>query len=65
MATILMVDDEHLITDVLEMIIILMSGAQSHLGVARPNLFVNVFDKPFEMQARLLAVKTVLKPGAR
>ncbi|WP_062381527.1 response regulator [Pseudomonas abietaniphila] len=43
--------------------IMLMSGAQSHLGVARPDLFVAVFDKPFEIQAVLGKVKALLGPG--
>jgi CheY-like chemotaxis protein len=43
---------------------ILMSGAQAHLGVARPDLFVDVFDKPFEIQAVLARVKSLLGPGA-
>jgi CheY-like chemotaxis protein len=42
---------------------ILMSGAQAHLGVARPDLFVDVFDKPFEIQAVLSRVKSLLGPG--
>jgi CheY-like chemotaxis protein len=41
----------------------LMSGAQAHLGVARPDLFVDVFDKPFEIQAVLSRVKSLLGPG--
>ncbi|SDG53403.1 response regulator [Pseudomonas abietaniphila] len=42
---------------------ILMSGAQAHLGVARPDLFVDVFDKPFEIQSVLSRVKSLLGPG--
>lgn len=42
---------------------ILMSGAQAHLGVARPDLFVDVFDKPFEIQAVMARVKSLLGPG--
>jgi CheY-like chemotaxis protein len=42
---------------------ILMSGAQAHLGVARPDLFVEVFDKPFEIQSVLSRVKSLLGPG--
>lgn len=41
----------------------LMSGAQAHLGVARPDLFVDVFDKPFEIQSVLSRVKSLLGPG--
>src|ERR1700712_1122972 len=33
----------------------LMSGAQSYLGIARPDLFSKVFDKPFEISAVLEA----------
>ncbi|UZJ62666.1 response regulator [Pseudomonas sp. KU26590] len=40
--------------------IVLMSGAQSHLGVARPDLFSKVFDKPFEISAVLEAVRELL-----
>jgi len=42
---------------------ILMSGAQAHLGVARPDLFVEVFDKPFEIQSVLSRVKSLLGPS--
>ena len=42
--------------------IMLMSGAQAHLGMARPDLFVEVFDKPFELNAVMLKVKSLLKP---
>jgi CheY-like chemotaxis protein len=40
--------------------IMLMSGAQAHLGVARPDLFRQVFDKPFDIQMVLAAVKSLL-----
>jgi two-component system response regulator VicR len=43
--------------------IMLMSGAQSHLGVARPDLFNKVFDKPFEIAAILDAVRALLGAG--
>jgi len=43
---------------------ILMSGAQAHLGIARPDLFVEVFDKPFDIQAVLSRVKTLLGAAA-
>jgi CheY-like chemotaxis protein len=42
--------------------IMLMSGAQAHLGVARPDLFVEVFDKPFDIQVVLTRVKALLGP---
>lgn len=42
--------------------IMLMSGAQAYLGVARPDLFVEVFDKPFDIQAVLTRVKALLGP---
>ncbi|MDH0747758.1 response regulator [Pseudomonas sp. GD03842] len=43
--------------------IMLMSGAQAHLGLARPDLFVEVFDKPFDLQVVLTRVKALLGPG--
>lgn len=43
--------------------IVLMSGAQSHLGIARPDLFSKVFDKPFEISAVLEAVRALLGTG--
>jgi CheY-like chemotaxis protein len=45
--------------------IMLMSGAQGYLGKARPDLFVEVFDKPFDIQAVLTRVKALLGTGAR
>ncbi|WP_110950232.1 response regulator [Pseudomonas bohemica] len=42
--------------------IMLMSGAQAHLGMARPDLFVQVFDKPFDIHAVVSKVKSLLKP---
>ncbi|MDD1964564.1 response regulator [Pseudomonas sp. NPDC090203] len=42
--------------------IMLMSGAQGHLGVARPDLFVEVFDKPFDIQAVLASIAALVKP---
>ncbi len=42
--------------------IMLMSGAQAHLGVARPDLFVEVFDKPFDIHVVLSKVKALVKP---
>ncbi|WP_268800451.1 response regulator [Pseudomonas huanghezhanensis] len=36
---------------------ILMSGAQAHLGKARPDLFFNVFEKPFDIDEVVDAVK--------
>lgn len=44
--------------------LILMSGAQAHLGIARPDLFVEVFDKPFDIQAVLSRVKALLGSAA-
>jgi CheY-like chemotaxis protein len=35
----------------------LMSGAQTHLGKARPDLFFNVFEKPFDIDEVVAAVK--------
>lgn len=43
--------------------IVLMSGAQSYLGIARPDLFSKVFDKPFEISAVLEAVRALLSTG--
>ncbi|MFK3795606.1 MULTISPECIES: response regulator [unclassified Pseudomonas] len=43
--------------------IMLMSGAQAYLGMARPDLFVEVFDKPFDIQAVLTRVKALIGPG--
>lgn len=42
--------------------ILLMSGAQAHLGIGRPDLFLEVFDKPFELLAVLTAVKALVPP---
>lgn len=41
--------------------LLLMSGAQAHLGVARPDLFTCVFDKPFDIDIVLAKVKSLLK----
>jgi two-component system response regulator VicR len=41
---------------------ILMSGAQGHLGLARPDLFVQVYDKPFDIQAVLAKVRSLVPP---
>lgn len=43
--------------------IMLMSGAQSHLGIARPDLFRLVFDKPFDISAVLEAVRALVGAG--
>jgi len=43
---------------------ILMSGAQADLGVARPDLFVEVFDKPFDIQTVLARVRSLLGTSA-
>lgn len=45
-----------------ELPIMLMSGAQAHLGIGRPDLFVKVFDKPFDIQAVLASVAERVKP---
>ncbi|WP_296262331.1 MULTISPECIES: response regulator [unclassified Pseudomonas] len=42
--------------------VLLMSGAQAHLGLARPDLFVQVFDKPFDIHMVVETVKSLLKP---
>lgn len=42
--------------------IILMSGAQASLGLARPDLFVAVFDKPFDLDLLIARVKSILGP---
>jgi CheY-like chemotaxis protein len=42
--------------------IMLMSGAQAHLGMARPDLFLEVFDKPFDIHAVVSRVKSLLTP---
>lgn len=39
---------------------ILMSGAQAHLGAERPDLFVEVLAKPFDIDAVLKKVKALL-----
>jgi CheY-like chemotaxis protein len=43
--------------------IMLMSGAQGYLGVARPDLFTEVFDKPFDIQTVLERVKLAVSAG--
>jgi CheY-like chemotaxis protein len=40
--------------------IILMSGAQASLGLARPDLFVGVFEKPFDIDLVMAKVKSIL-----
>ena len=40
--------------------IILMSGAQAYVGAERPDLFVKVLDKPFDIDAVIDTVKGVL-----
>jgi len=42
--------------------LILMSGAQAHLGAARPDLFIDVFEKPFDIADVINKVKAVLRP---
>ncbi|RJX74958.1 response regulator [Pseudomonas sp. LS-2] len=39
--------------------IILMSGAQAYLGAARPDLFVEVFEKPFDIDVVIDRVKAL------
>lgn len=41
--------------------LVLMSGAQAHLGMERPDLFVEVFDKPFDIYALVSRVKFLLQ----
>lgn len=41
---------------------ILMSGAQATLGLARPDLFVEVFEKPFDIDLVIAKVKSILGP---
>ncbi|WNW13401.1 response regulator [Pseudomonas sp. DTU_2021_1001937_2_SI_NGA_ILE_001] len=41
--------------------IVLMSGAQAHLGVSRPDLFARVYEKPFEIEAMVNSVLQLLK----
>lgn len=38
----------------------LMSGAQAHLGAARPDLFVAVVSKPFDIDALVTKVKALV-----
>ncbi|MBD8496189.1 response regulator [Pseudomonas syringae] len=40
--------------------IILMSGAQAHLGVSRPDLFAAVYEKPFDIGLMVQNVKRLL-----
>jgi CheY-like chemotaxis protein len=42
---------------------ILMSGAQASLGLARSDLFVEVFEKPFDIDLVIARVKSILGPG--
>jgi len=44
--------------------VMLMSGAQAHLGIARPDLFIEVFDKPFDIQVVLNRVNALLGPAS-
>lgn len=41
---------------------ILMSGAQASLGLARSDLFVGVFEKPFDIDLVIAKVKSILRP---
>lgn len=40
--------------------LMLMSGAQAHLGRQRADLFVDVFSKPFEINVVIASVKALL-----
>lgn len=40
--------------------IMLMSGAQAYMGVGRPDLFVHVLEKPFEIEAVVKLVQLLL-----
>lgn len=42
---------------------ILMSGAQASLGMARSDLFVGVFEKPFDIDLVIAKVKSILAQG--
>lgn len=42
--------------------ILLMSGAQAHLGIGRPDLFLKVFDKPFGIHEVVSAIKALVPP---
>lgn len=41
---------------------ILMSGAQADLGLARPDLFVGVVEKPFDIDVIISKVKAIVGP---
>lgn len=45
--------------------VILMSGAQASIGRAEPALFSAVFDKPFQLDAVLATVRSLVGPGDR
>jgi two-component system response regulator VicR len=40
--------------------IMLMSGAQAYLGIVRPDLFVDVFQKPFHIETVISKVKSLM-----
>lgn len=40
--------------------IMLMSGAQGYLGAGRPDLFTRIVDKPFEIDAMVSVIKSLL-----
>jgi CheY-like chemotaxis protein len=40
--------------------VMLMSGAQGYIGVSRPDLFVHVFDKPFDIDTVVSQIKRTL-----
>jgi CheY-like chemotaxis protein len=44
--------------------ILLMSGAQAYLGAKRSDLFVGIFDKPFDIDHIVSTVKALLPPEA-
>lgn len=44
--------------------IILMSGAQAHLGMERPDLFIQVLEKPFDIDVVIRKVQAILFPDA-
>jgi two-component system response regulator VicR len=45
-----------------ELPILLMSGAQASIGEKRPDLFIKVFPKPFDIAALIDAVKALVPP---
>lgn len=43
--------------------IMLMSGAQGYMGAARPDLFVEVFAKPFDIDDVISKIKALARPA--